>query len=370
MQAENETELYPLKFQSLPKEKVWGGTRIAARFGHGIPAGKLIGEVWLIWDQLLVSNGAFQGQTLAELVRHHPVSLLGTLAATGLGSLAVTGQDPIFPLLVKILDANDTLSVQVHPDDRYAQEHEGEPFGKAEVWVVLDADPEARLIHGVKRPLTRAAARSAIEAGSLEDELDYVEVSPGDVIMVSPGAIHALGGGILLYELQQSSDLTYRLYDWDRRDPGRPLHIDKALDVARLDPFTTHKINSIEIPEAGGMRVILCACERFAAELLRVRSSITERTAGVSFHALTVLQGEGLVRYGALGVSQVRMGSGESVLIPASIGEYEIHAGSDAEPLEVVKAYVPHSLEEIVDSLRNSGISDEAILQLGGEPGS
>ena len=362
MQAENETELYPLKFQSLPKEKVWGGTRIAARFGHGIPAGKLIGEVWLIWDQLLVSNGAFQGQTLAELVRHHPVSLLG--------SQAILDQDPAFPLLVKILDANDTLSVQVHPDDRYAQEHEGEPFGKAEVWVVLDADPEARLIHGVKRPLTRAAARSAIEAGSLEDELDYVEVSPGDVIMVSPGAIHALGGGILLYELQQSSDLTYRLYDWDRRDPGRPLHIDKALDVARLDPFTTHKINSIEIPEAGGMRVILCACERFAAELLRVRSSITERTAGVSFHALTVLQGEGLVRYGALGVSQVRMGSGESVLIPASMGEYEIHAGTDSGPLEIVKAYVPHSLEEIVDSLRNSGISDEAILQLGGEPGS
>ena len=117
----------------------------------GIPAGRPIGEVWLVWDQLLVSNGAFQGQTLAELVRTHPVSLLGSQAATG--------QDPVFPLLIKILDANDTLSVQVHPDDRYAREHEGEPFGKAEVWVVLDADPEARLIHGVKRPLTRAAAR-------------------------------------------------------------------------------------------------------------------------------------------------------------------------------------------------------------------
>jgi len=361
MRSENETELYPLKFQSLPKEKVWGGTRIAARFGQGIPAGRLIGEVWLLWDQLLVSNGAFQGQTLAELVRYHPVSLLGTLAATG--------QDPIFPLLIKILDANDTLSVQVHPDDRYAREHEGEPFGKAEVWVVLDADPEARLIHGVKRPLTRAAARIAIEAGSLEDELEYVEVSPGDVIMVAPGAIHALGGGILLYELQQSSDLTYRLYDWDRRDPGRPLHIEKALDVARLDPFTTHKINSIEVPEAGGTRFILCACERFAAELLRVRTFITEDTAGVSFHALTALKGEGLVRYGTLGVSQVRLTSGESVLVPASIGEYKIHAGSDAEPLEVVKAYVPHRLEEIVGSLRNSGISDAAILQLGGEPG-
>ena len=172
-----------------------------------------------------------------------------------------------------------------------------------------------------------------------------MEVSPGDVIMVAPGAIHALGGGILLYELQQSSDLTYRLYDWDRRDPGRPLHIDKALDVARLDPFTTHKITPVEVPEAGGTRVILCACERFAAELLRVRSYITERPAGVSFHALTALKGEGSVRYGALGVSQVGLGPGESVLVPASIGEYEIHAGTGGEPLEVVKAYVPHSLE-------------------------
>ena len=360
MQAENEAELYPLKLQPLPKEKVWGGSKIAARFGQRIPAGRPIGEVWLIWDQLVVSNGAFQGQTLAELVRSYPVSLLGTLAATG--------PDPIFPLLIKILDANDKLSVQVHPDDRYAQKHEGEPFGKAEVWLVLDADPQARLIHGVKHPLTRADARRAIEAGNLEEELDYVAVSPGDIIMVAPGAIHALGGGILLYELQQSSDLTYRLYDWDRRDPGRPLHIDKALDVARLDPFTTHKITPIEVPESGGKRVILCACERFAAELLRVRSSISERPAGESFHALTVLKGEGLVRYGARLASQVELRPGESVLVPASVGEYGIHAGKGGEPLEVVKAYVPHRLEEIAGFLRNRGISDEVILQLGGEP--
>jgi mannose-6-phosphate isomerase len=358
MRAENETGLYPLKFQPLPKEKVWGGTRIAARFGQGIPAGKPIGEVWLVWDQLVVSNGTFLGQTLAELVRYYPVSLLG--------SQAVAEEDPVFPLLIKILDANERLSVQVHPDDHYAQEYENEPFGKAEVWYVLDADPEARLIHGVKRPLTRAAARAAIEAGSLEDELDYVEVSPGDVIMNAPGAIHALGGGILLYELQQSSDLTYRLYDWDRRDPGRPLHIDKALDVARLDPFSTHKVTPIEVPEDGGSRVILCACERFVAELLRVRSSITERPAGVSFHALTALKGEGVVRYGARLPSQIELEPGESILVPASIPEYEIRAGTGGEPLEVVKAYVPHNLEDVASLLRDRGLPDEAIRQLGG----
>ena len=166
MQADNDIALYPLKFQSLAKEKVWGGTRIAERFDRGLPADRLIGEVWLLWDQLVVKNGPLQGQTLAELVRRYPISLLGTRAGAA--------KDPVFPLLIKILDANDTLSVQVHPDDRYAQQHEGEPFGKAEVWLVLDADPEARLIHGVRRPLTRAAARSAIESGCREDELEYI----------------------------------------------------------------------------------------------------------------------------------------------------------------------------------------------------
>ena len=362
MRAEEKIELYPLKFKSLPKEKVWGGTRIAERFGQGIPAGRPIGEVWLVWDQLPVSNGPFQGQTLAQLVRSYPVSLLGRQVDLD--------QDPAFPLLIKILDANAKLSVQVHPDDRYAQEHEGEPFGKAEVWLVLDAEPGARLIHGVKHPLTRAAARRAIEAGTLEELLDYVAVSPGDVIMNAPGAIHALGGGILLYELQQSSDLTYRLYDWDRRDPNRPLHIDKALDVARLDPFATHKTAPVEVPEVGGTRVILCACERFVAELLRVRSCIVEQPAGASFHVLTALQGEGWVCCGAQDSAQVRLGPGESVLVPAGIEEYEICTGSGAEPFEVVKAYVPQSLEDIADSLGDRGISDEAIHQLGGEPGS
>jgi mannose-6-phosphate isomerase len=335
MQSENELALYPLKFQPLPKEKVWGGSRIAERFDSGFPTDKPIGEVWLLWDQLVAVNGPFQGHTLADLVRQYPLKLLGDPAGTV--------PDPVFPLLIKILDANDTLSVQVHPDDRYAQEHEGEPFGKAEVWFVLDADPDARLIHGVRRPLTRAAAKSAIEAGRLEDELAYIPAAPGDVIMNAPGTIHALGGGFLLYELQQSSDITYRLYDWDRQDPNRPLHIEKALDVARLEPFASHFITPVDAPEPGGSRRTLCTCERFAAELLQVQSSMTERTAGVSFHALTVLQGTGMLWVAAQGAPQIELAPGESVLIPACIEEYEIHAGASDESLELIKAHVPHT---------------------------
>ncbi len=358
MADEKASQLYPIRLQALSKEKVWGGTRIAARFEHTLPADRPVGEVWILWDQLVVSNGSFRGKKLAELVRDYPVSLLGRRAAAG--------QEPVFPLLIKFVDASDTLSVQVHPDDAYAQAHEGEPFGKAEVWVVLDADPGARLIHGVKHPLTRTDARRAIEAGRLEDELEYITAFPGDVIMNAPGTVHALGGGVLLYELQQSSDLTYRLYDWDRRDPNRPLHIDKALDVARLEPFASHKITPVPLAEAGGTRTILCACEQFAAELLRVRSSTAERPAGESFHALTALQGAGLVRTGAHPSSPVELASGETILIPASIAEYEIEAGGGSQPLEVIKAYIPDGPEGIVDWLRDRGIPDAEIDQLRG----
>jgi len=358
MADEKEPQLYPIRVQPLSKEKVWGGTRIAARFEQSLPADRPIGEVWILWDQLVVSNGPFRGTRLAELVRDHPVSLLGRRA--------ITGPEPVFPLLIKFVDASDTLSVQVHPDDAYAQAHEGEPFGKAEVWVVLDADPDARLIHGVKRPLTRADARRAIEAGRLEDELEYITAFPGDVIMNAPGTVHALGGGVLLYELQQSSDLTYRLYDWDRQDPNRPLHIDKALDVARLEPFASHKITPVPLAEAGGTRTILCACEQFAAELLQVRSSIAERPAGESFHALTVLQGIGVVRTIAQPSAEVGLAPGETVLMPASIEEYEIEAGGGSEPLEVIKAYVPNGPEGIADPLRDRDIPDADIDQLRG----
>ena len=358
MRNPSERELYPLRFSVLPKEKVWGGSRVAEFLGQGIWADRQIGEVWIVWDQLRVASGVFAGKTLASLVRQDPLSILGSRLATG--------QDPVFPLLVKILDTREMLSVQVHPDDGYAQAHEGQPFGKAEVWYVLDAEPQSRLIHGVKRSLTRAEAKQAIETGKLQEVLDYVQVAPGDVILNAAGTIHALGGGILLYELQQSADLTYRLYDWDRRDPSRPLHLRESLDVARLEPFAAHKIEPIEVLEEGVTRAYLCACKHFAAELLTVRSCARERPAGVCFHALTVLRGGGLLRYGSDSRRPVVLGPGGSWLIPAALDEYELQA-TGIEPLVLIKAYVPDLLDDILIPLRQKGFSEEAIIQLGGD---
>jgi mannose-6-phosphate isomerase len=352
----DEGTLYPLKFATLPKEKVWGGHRIAHTYQPELPADRQIGEVWVVWDQLTVANGPYQGRTLADLVRSCPLPLLGNrLAAEG---------SPAFPLLVKLIDARETLSVQVHPDDVYARQHEGQPFGKAEVWYILDTDPGAQLIRGVKRPVTRSEADDAIQAGLLQELLEYVSVAPGDVILNPPGAIHALGKGLLLYELQQSSDLTYRFYDWDRKDPNRPLHVEKSLDVARLKPFVHHKIQPVEIQEPGATRAYLCACTYFAAELLQIQSHIHERPSGDCFHILTVLQGSGAIRYGKDPATELPTRAGESLLVPASIHEYEVRAES---PLVVIKAYVPDLAHDIIRPLQQRGIAENQILQLGGD---
>jgi mannose-6-phosphate isomerase len=358
MQHHADEVLYPLRFVTLPKEKVWGGHKIARTFQRELSADRPIGEVWVVWDELAVANGPQRGKKLADLVRSYPLPILGSRLATR--------QPPQFPLLVKVIDARDTLSVQVHPDDAYASQHEGEPFGKSEVWYILDAEPEARLIHGVKKPLTCSEVEGAIESGTLQEMLDYVPVSAGDVIYNPPGTIHALGRGLLLYELQQSSDLTYRLYDWDRRDPNRPLHIEKSLDVACLEPFSEHKIEPVEIQEPGATRAFLCACSYFAAELLTVRSHTLERPAGTCFHALTVLKGTGCLQYGKGPVVNVLLNSGESLLVPASIHEYRVQA---EEPLMIIKAYVPDLLQDVVRPLRKKGVAESTILQLAGASG-
>jgi len=342
--------LYPLKLEALSLEKVWGGHKLAQTFQPALPPDRPIGEVWAVWGNLAVENGPFRGVKLDELVQRFPLQILGSRLAAS--------QMETFPLLVKLLDAGDTLSVQVHPDDAYAQKHEGESFGKAEAWYILDVEPGAQLIHGARKSLTRAEVAQAIEAGTFQEKLEYVQVAAGDVVYNPPGTIHALGAGLLLYELQQSSDLTYRFYDWNRNDPNRPLHIEKSLDVADLEPYPAHIIRPVKIQEPGVSRTYLCACQHFVAELLQVQTLVREQPNGDCFHILTVLEGAGRVL-------DVPLQRGESVLMPASTHEYKIHAD---EPLAMIKAYVPDLMQDVVLPLRARGIPDDEISQLGGNP--
>lgn len=363
MQSLCDGTLYPLKFSPVLKEKIWGGHRLERIWGGKPGTEYPIGEAWLVWHSLTISNGPWRGKTLGDLVRQYPLQILGRKH--------VTGQETLFPLLTKLIDAQETLSVQVHPDDNYARLHEGQLFGKYEMWYVIDAEPRSRIIHGVKDPVTRFELKKATETGKLPEVLDFVEVKAGDVVLNPPGTIHALGGGILVYELQQSSDLTYRLYDWDRVLPdglSRELHIKKAIEVADRVPSLVHKTQPIRLQDPIAIRTFLGACKYFAAELLEIHSQITEQSSGKGFHILTILQGAGHIQCSAQSVvMELEVVAGESILVPASICEYKIQPKEDR--LVVIKSYIPDLLRDIVTPLREKGVAWDRILQLGGDPG-
>jgi mannose-6-phosphate isomerase len=199
--------------------------------------------------------------------------------------------------------------------------------------------------------------------------MQEVEVKPGDVVLNTPGTVHALGKGMLIYELQQSSDLTYRLYDWDRVSDGvpRPLHIDQSIDVADLAPFAAHKIQPVAFQEHGLTRAVLSACRYFAAELLTFQAAgaaTEERTDGSTFHLLTALRGQGTLRW-ETGGEGMALRQGESALVPASLGPYTLRA--DGEGFAAVKAWVPDLAADIVKPLLARGIPAERIAQLGGD---
>jgi mannose-6-phosphate isomerase len=349
------TTLYPLKFKPALKEKVWGGHKLEPIL-HMPTTSRKIGEAWLLWDGLRAEEGSLQGRTLRELTQTYGEALLGSQSA----------QAKEFPLLIKFLDPQEFLSVQNHPDDDYAQKHEGVPYGKNEAWLVLQAEPNTKLIHGLKRAVTRDELRSAMHNNTLLPLCDYVPAEEGDVFINTPGVVHALGTGIVIYEVQQSSDVTYRLYDWDRKpapgEPVRELHLDKGADVADLRPIQQHNIKPVVLHEAGVTRTLLVACRYYASEKLEIHAQTTQHTAGRSFHILTALQGEGVVLADG---ARVELSSGESVLVPACVDEYNIDPVSPL--LTIIKSYVPNLQQDIVAPLHAHGISSQDIAQLGGD---
>jgi mannose-6-phosphate isomerase len=219
----------PIYFKPLMMERVWGGNRLGRLFGKLIPAGQTIGESWELCDrpeaQSVVDGGRFDGLTLRQLMEAHPRELLGALPET-----------QRFPLLLKYVDAGDRLSVQVHPDDAGAARYND--LGKSECWVIVRAEPGAALVRGLKPGTTRAQFEAAIAANRCGELLHVFEPRVGDVVALPPGMVHAIGAGLVIAELQQNSDLTFRIFDYNR--PGldgkpRKLHIQEALDAIRFD---------------------------------------------------------------------------------------------------------------------------------------
>ena len=225
----------PLFLQSVMQEKIWGGTKLRDEFGYEIPSDK-VGEYWAISAHpngvSSIKNGRYAGQKLDKLYAEHR-ELFGNRP------------EPVFPLLTKILDANDWLSVQVHPDDAYGLKHEGE-LGKTECWYVIAADDDAEIIYG-HHAKTKEELRQQIEAKNWDQLLTKVKVKAGDFFYVPSGTMHAIGSGILILETQQSSDTTYRVYDFDRKDDAgnlRELHLEKSIDVLNIgEPANSRPVN-------------------------------------------------------------------------------------------------------------------------------
>jgi len=352
--------LQPLLFRPMFKEKLWGGQAFNTVLDKHAPAGKLLGESWEISacgsDLSVVAEGPMAGRTLADICAADPRRMLGP-------SLAASDQ---FPLLYKFIDANDKLSVQVHPDDEQARANGWGKNGKTEAWYIVDAAAGARIIAGFRDGVTIDDVRAAVNASSLDSLLNYIDIARGDVIFMPAGTVHAILAGTLIYEVQETSDTTFRLYDWGRCDSnGKPrdLHIEESLAVLGTAFHDRHKIAPLCCDDTppGCVHLVRVACRYFALEEFCCGAGrhlrLPEKS---SFIVLTVLDGGGNLEYDG---GAMKIAKGMSVFIPAALTTASVTAGPR---LHFLLSSVPDLHDEIIRPLRRQGIADADIVRLGG----
>jgi mannose-6-phosphate isomerase len=330
--------MYPLKFEPIFKDYLWGGRNLA-RFGKKLPSTGIVAESWEVSGHAtgpsVICNGVFAGRRLTDLIGEYPAEVLG-------GNVLLK-YDVKFPLLVKLIDANQQLSVQVHPDDAYALTVESD-FGKHEIWYIIEAKPGAQIIYGLLPGTTKTEFIRRIETDQVESCLRYIKVRAGDVIDIPPGTVHALGGGIILAEIQQNSNATYRVYDYHRVDATgreRPLHIDKALEVIDFTAGQGGKASQGAgvVLAPGVIKTTLARNAHFQVDCLQIRGAVSETTDGERFYIYTVLAGKGVITW-AQGELQIKRG--ESALIPAALGQYQL-SGS----LRTLKSFATTKLKMV-----------------------
>ena len=302
--------LYPLKFEPIYKERVWGGTRLREHLGRECPDGCPVGESWelsgLEGDLSVVSNGFLAGNDISELIEVYMGELVGDRIYNRFGTE--------FPILVKLIDAREVLSIQVHPDDALAARRHN-AYGKNEMWYVLDAEKDARLWLGFRKRVSEGEYRTHLEAGTLDELLKVEAPKKGDAYFVPAGTIHSIGKGILLAEIQQTSDITYRVFDWNRKDEAgnaRELHTELAVDALDFQGA-----EGLKITHAGerNRAVELRRCPHFAVDLVKVDGTVErEYVALDSFVVYLCLEGEIVVE--CEGGAESMVGT-ETVLLPA-----------------------------------------------------
>lgn len=321
--------LYPLKFQAICKDKVWGGQKLKQFYNKAVEGLPNCGESWEIsgikGDMSVVSNGFLEENDLGELIEIYMGELLGDKVFDQYGEQ--------FPLLVKMIDTEDALSVQVHPDDAMAGRlHQS--LGKEEMWYVLEAGPGAEIIAGFNQEVTKELFLEHLEKGTLKSLMNVVEPRPGDVFHIKPGCIHAIGKNITLIEIQQSSDVTYRIYDWDR--PGsdgkpRELHLEQGLQALDYAPMKEPVLSYVSMP---GVRNPLVEAASFTVNLLEMNEpSGFDYSQLDSFVILSVAEGKIRLHNDDFSVEAVK---GESILIPAECDSFTM---SPEKGTKVLEAY-------------------------------
>jgi len=319
--------LYPLKFEPILKDKIWGGTKLKSLFNKAAETDKL-GESWELSgienDESVVTNGFLAGNTLPELIEIYMGELIGDSIFDEYGLS--------FPLLFKLIDANENLSIQVHPGDEAAAERHNS-YGKTEMWYVVDAEPGAELIIGFSKDCSRDEYLDALDEGRVEELLQKVPVKKGDVFFIPAGLVHAIGKGVVVAEIQQSSDITYRIYDYKRVDDHgneRELHTEQALDVinfnASKEPKTVYTPLMNEVTP-------LVSCNYFTTNMLRFNKSIARQYAKIdSFVSYMCLEGNFVIEFGG---EKTIVNKGDTILIPASIDELSLIPDNEVTLLEV-----------------------------------
>ena len=344
------SQVYPLSFQPVFKDYIWGGRNLETKLGKELPAG-IVAESWEIAahpnGQSRVKPGPLAGCTLAEVQEQWGEQLLGRSV-----------ENDNFPLLIKLLDSNRWLSVQVHPDDNYAQEHAAD-LGKTELWVILHAEPGAELIYGLKTGVDRQRFAQAAATGAIEPMLHRIPLRTGDAVYIPAGTVHALGPGAIVAEIQQNSDTTYRLYDWGRSGAdgnSRPLHVRQALDVIDWRLVEPEIVKPPILPSpAGWVREALAdlrtiggaaaanlrtvagaetACPYFRAERLTGQPSAVwdDRCDGTTFQIWGILSGRASLHWEG---TPVELQGVSWLLLPAALGAFKVHAETDSVLLKI-----------------------------------
>jgi Phosphomannose isomerase len=322
------SELYPLKFEAALKEKVWGGNALVTRFNKKYTGSHHIGESWelsaIADNQSIISNGFLAGNNIEELIEVYMGDITGDSIFEKFGNE--------FPLLIKFIEAQEDLSIQVHPNNDLAKKRH-KAYGKTEMWYILDRKEGSKIYTGFKSGVTKEIYEEAVRNGGIENLMNVESVDPGDTFFTPAGRVHAIGAGIVLVEIQQTSDITYRIFDWNRKSSGkvkRELHTDLALDAIDFNQSGTNKIR---VEPVLNKTVNLVSCEFFNTNIISLNKAIDkEYHFNDSFVVYICLEGEFSIRWDG---NSEKVTKGDTVLLPAMIREVTLKPVNEARLLEV-----------------------------------